>query len=57
MADGQQILDRIGTDERDINLEAVEVIVHRLRKKLVNSGTRIETLRGMGYCLEPADEG
>jgi two-component system response regulator TctD len=53
----QQILDRIDTDERDINLEAVEVIVHRLRKKLVNSGTRIETLRGMGYCLEPVDEG
>jgi two-component system response regulator TctD len=52
----QQILDRISPDDRDINLEAIEVLVHRLRKKLVNSGTHIETLRGMGYCLEPARE-
>jgi two-component system response regulator TctD len=48
----QQILDRIESDDREINLEAVEVLVHRLRKKLVNTGTQIETLRGMGYCLE-----
>ncbi len=50
----QQILDRIASDDREINLEAVEVLVHRLRKKLVNTGTQIETLRGMGYCLEAA---
>lgn len=28
----QQILDRIVTDDADINLEAIEVLVHRLRK-------------------------
>ncbi len=50
----QQILDRIASDDKEVNLEAVEVLVHRLRKKLVNTGTHIETLRGMGYCLEPA---
>ncbi|NYT75481.1 response regulator [Alcaligenaceae bacterium] len=50
----QQILDRISGDDREINLEAIEVLVHRLRKKLMNTGTHIETLRGMGYCLEPA---
>ncbi|TKR57141.1 response regulator [Allopusillimonas ginsengisoli] len=50
----QQILDRISGDDREINLEAIEVLVHRLRKKLINTGTHIETLRGMGYCLEPA---
>ncbi|HEY9573682.1 MAG TPA: response regulator [Pusillimonas sp.] len=48
----QQILDRIASDDREVNLEAVEVLVHRLRKKLVDTGTQIETLRGMGYCLE-----
>lgn len=52
----QQILDRISPEEQDINLEAVEVLIHRLRKKLVDTGTQIVTLRGMGYCLEPADE-
>jgi two-component system response regulator TctD len=50
----QSILDRIGSDDKEINLEAVEVLIHRLRKKLGNTGTQIETLRGMGYCLEAA---
>jgi len=49
----QYILDRILSDEADVNLEAVEVLIHRLRKKLVGVNVRIVTLRGMGYCLEP----
>lgn len=53
----QQILDRISPDDREVNLESIEVLVHRLRKKLVNTGTQIETLRGMGYCLEPSRVG
>lgn len=48
----QQILDRIQTDESDVNLESIEVLVHRLRKKLVQTGVQIVTLRGLGYCLE-----
>lgn len=52
----QQILDRINSQEKDINLEAIEVLVHRLRKKLIDTGTQIVTLRGMGYCLEPMSE-
>lgn len=55
----QFILDRL-TDRDDelINVEAVEVLVHRLRKKLHGSDVQITTLRGIGYCLEPvpADE-
>lgn len=50
----QQILDRILTDDADINLEAIEVLVHRLRKKLADTGVQIVTMRGMGYCLENA---
>ncbi|WP_063569784.1 response regulator [Achromobacter ruhlandii] len=50
----QQILDRIVTDDADINLEAIEVLVHRLRKKLTDTGVQITTMRGMGYCLENA---
>jgi len=49
----QQILDRVVSDDADVNLEAVEVLVHRLRKKLLGVDARIVTLRGMGYCLEP----
>lgn len=49
----QQILDRISPEEQEINLEAIEVLIHRLRKKLVETDTQIVTVRGMGYCLEP----
>ncbi len=35
----------------DVNLAAIEVQVHRLRKKLENSGVSIVTLRGLGYLL------
>jgi two-component system response regulator TctD len=31
----------------------MEVLVHRLRKRLEGSGVRISTLRGLGYVLEP----
>lgn len=33
---------------------AIEVYVHRLRKRLVESGARVEihTVRGVGYCLK-----
>ncbi len=32
--------------------EAVEVYIHRLRKRLQGSGVAIITLRGLGYVLE-----
>ena len=35
----------------DVNLSAIEVHVHRLRKKLEKSGVSIVTLRGLGYLL------
>ncbi|MGB8300246.1 MAG: winged helix-turn-helix domain-containing protein, partial [Azonexus sp.] len=31
---------------------AIEVYVHRLRKKLEAGGVKIATVRGLGYCLE-----
>lgn len=48
----QQILDRVFSDDDDVHPEAVEVFVHRLRKRLDGSGVRITTLRGLGYALE-----
>ena len=33
---------------------AIEVYVHRLRKKLEAGGVRIVTVRGLGYSLEKA---
>ncbi len=48
----QQILDRVFSGDEDTNLEAIEVLIHRLRKKLSDTGVQIVTLRGLGYCLE-----
>ncbi|AEI77622.1 Transcriptional regulatory protein tctD [compost metagenome] len=40
-----------GIDE-SVNPDAIEIYVHRLRKKLDGSGVAIVTLRGLGYLLE-----
>jgi len=38
-------------DDEPFQADAVEVIVHRLRKKIIGSNTEILTLRGVGYLL------
>jgi two-component system response regulator TctD len=48
----QQITERIFSDDKDVHPEAIEVMVHRLRKRLDASGVQIATLRGLGYALE-----
>ncbi|AOK31903.1 two-component system response regulator [Burkholderia singularis] len=40
-----------GLDE-SVNTDAIEIYVHRLRRKLDNRGVAIVTLRGLGYLLE-----
>ncbi|MBB1633878.1 response regulator [Cupriavidus sp. UME77] len=40
-----------GIDE-SVNPDAIEIYVHRLRKKLEGSGVAIVTLRGLGYLLD-----
>ena len=49
----RDLMERVFADEADVQPEAVEVLVHRLRKRLEGSGVRISTLRGLGYVLEP----
>jgi two-component system, OmpR family, response regulator len=36
----------------EVSANAIEVYVHRLRKKLTPAGVKISTVRGVGYCLE-----
>ena len=40
--------------EEQTHVEAIEVVAHRLRKKLVGTGTTLMTLRGLGYLLREA---
>ena len=36
----------------EVQYEAVEVVVYRLRKKLTGTGVKLVTLRGLGYLLK-----
>jgi two-component system OmpR family response regulator len=38
--------------EQDVSPNAIEIHVHRVRKKLMDSGIVIRTIRGLGYLLE-----
>ena len=46
-----QLCDRLFSYAESVTDNAIEVYVARLRKKLEGSGTRIETVRGVGYRL------
>lgn len=48
-----QIKEHLSSWEAEISFNAIEIIVHRLRKKLDDSGCTIRTIRGLGYILEP----
>jgi two-component system OmpR family response regulator/two-component system response regulator TctD len=52
----EQLVDHLCGWGEEVSTNAIEVYVHRLRKKLETAGVRISTLRGLGYCLEKAGE-
>ncbi|OWQ92290.1 two-component system response regulator [Roseateles aquatilis] len=47
----EKILKAVFPNDDDVHKEAVEVLVYRLRKRLVATGAEIITLRGLGYML------
>ena len=52
-----QLVDHLCGWGEEVSNNAIEVYVHRLRKKLEHSGVQIVTVRGLGYCLEKPDVG
>jgi two-component system response regulator TctD len=48
----ERLLDLVFPDQTNVQLEAIEVVVYRLRKKLVTAGVTLVTLRGLGYLLK-----
>jgi two-component system OmpR family response regulator len=52
MVSKTQIVDHLCEWGEEVSSNAIEVYVHRLRKKLEDSGVKIATVRGLGYCLE-----
>ena len=47
-----QLVDHLCEWGEEVSNNAIEVYVHRLRKKIETEGVRIATVRGLGYCLE-----
>jgi len=47
-----QLVDQLSSWGEEVSNNAIEVYIHRLRKKLEPGGIRIRTVRGLGYCLE-----
>jgi two-component system OmpR family response regulator len=52
-----KIAQRLATGDDEIGDNAIEVNIHRLRKRIKPYGARIRTLRGLGYMLESCPEG
>jgi two-component system, OmpR family, response regulator len=52
----EQIVAHLCEWGEEISSNAIEVYMHRLRKKLEGAGVVINTVRGLGYCLERAPE-
>ena len=47
-----QLVERLCEWGDEVSNNAIEVYIHRLRKKIEKGPVRIATVRGLGYCLE-----
>lgn len=48
----EQLAEQLYGWEEEVGANAIEVYVHRLRRKLEPAGVSIRTIRGLGYLLE-----
>jgi two-component system, OmpR family, response regulator TctD len=48
----EKLFELVFPDQADVQYEAIEVVVYRLRKKLEQCGVTLTTLRGLGYLIK-----
>lgn len=48
----EQLLERLYSYAEEASGNAIEVYIHRLRKKIESAGVTIRTIRGLGYIME-----
>lgn len=48
----EQLVEQLYSYDKEVSQNAIEVYVHRLRRKLEPAGVTIRTIRGLGYLLE-----
>ena len=47
-----QLVEMIFTTNEDVGANAIEVYIHRFRKKVEHAGVDIRTIRGLGYLID-----
>lgn len=57
MISKNQLVDLLCEWGEEVTTNAIEVYIHRLRKKIEHADVHIMTVRGLGYCLEPEKRG
>lgn len=50
-----QLSDKVFPQDSNAGPDAIELVLHRLRRKLADSDVNIVTVRGLGYMLESAE--
>ncbi|HEY1231697.1 MAG TPA: response regulator transcription factor [Ramlibacter sp.] len=50
----ERLFELVFPGDQDVQYEAVEVVVYRLRKKIAGTGVNLMTLRGLGYLIKAA---
>ncbi|HXF65966.1 MAG TPA: response regulator transcription factor [Burkholderiales bacterium] len=48
----EQLVEQLYSYDREVSHNAIEVYVHRLRKKIAGAGVTVRTLYGRGYLLD-----
>jgi two-component system response regulator TctD len=48
----ERLYELVFPGQLDVQYEAIEVVVYRLRKKLTDTGLTLMTLRGLGYLIK-----
>jgi two-component system OmpR family response regulator len=48
----EQLVEQLYSYDREVSQNAIEVYVHRLRKKIAGGGVTVRTLYGQGYLLD-----
>lgn len=52
----EQLLERLYSYAEEASSNAIEVYIHRLRKKIEPAGVTIRTIRGLGYIIDKVAE-
>lgn len=48
----ERLFDMVFPGAAEVQLEAIEVVAYRLRKRIAHTGAQLVTLRGLGYLLK-----